>query len=86
MCYQLISSGTPAISLDMRSPLFFTMCSYALWDCQTLFRNWVIVKVVFECMTKHGMECNLPLIDNMRDISGALELVKFECAWPCQHD
>jgi hypothetical protein len=57
MCYQLLSSGTPAGSLDLRSPLFLTMCSCALWDCQMLLRNWVVIKVVFGCMTKHEMGC-----------------------------
>jgi hypothetical protein len=46
MCHQLALSGTPARSLDLRSPLFLTMCSCALWDCQTLLRNWVVIKVV----------------------------------------
>jgi hypothetical protein len=57
MCHQLVSSGTPARSLDMRSSLFLTMCSYALWDYQTLIRNSVVIKVVFWCMMKHGMGC-----------------------------
>jgi hypothetical protein len=29
----------------------------ALWDCQMLLRNWVVIKVVFGCMMKHGMGC-----------------------------
>jgi hypothetical protein len=28
-----------------------------------------------------GSRCNLPLLDNMRDISGPLELAGFESAW-----
>jgi hypothetical protein len=55
MCHQLVSSGTPARSLDLRSPLFLTMCSCVLWDCQTLLHNWIVIKVVFWCMTKYGM-------------------------------
>jgi hypothetical protein len=57
MCHQLVSNGTPARSLGLRSLLFLIMRSCALWDCQTLFRNWVVIKVVFECMMKHRMEC-----------------------------
>jgi hypothetical protein len=57
MCHQLFSSGTPTRSLDLRSSLFLTMYSCALWDCQTLLRNWVVIKVIFGCMTKHGMGC-----------------------------
>jgi hypothetical protein len=57
MCHQLVSSGTPARSLDLRSSLFLTMCSCALWDCQMLLYNWVVTKVVFGCMTKHGIGC-----------------------------
>jgi hypothetical protein len=42
-------------------------------------------------MMKHGMsyewiKIEFPLLDNMRDISGPLELVGFESAWQCQHD
>jgi hypothetical protein len=57
MCHQLVSSGTPARSLDLRSPLFLTMRSCALWDYQTLLHNWVAIKIVFECMMKHEMGC-----------------------------
>jgi hypothetical protein len=44
-----------ARSLDLRLSLFFTMCSCVLWDCQTLLRNWVVIKVVIGCMTKYGI-------------------------------
>jgi hypothetical protein len=37
--------------------LFFTMRSYTLWYNQTLLRNLVVIKVVFECMMKHEMGC-----------------------------
>jgi hypothetical protein len=57
MCHQLVSSGTPARSLDLRSPLFPTKCSCALWDCQMLLHNWVVIKVVFGCMMKYEMGC-----------------------------
>jgi hypothetical protein len=39
MCHQLFSSGTPTKSVNLRSPLFLTMCSYAFWDPQSLRRN-----------------------------------------------
>jgi hypothetical protein len=55
MCHQLISRGTPTRSLDLRSSLFLTMYSYALWDFQMLLHNWVVIKVVFGCMIKHVM-------------------------------
>ena len=55
MCHQLVSSGIPAKSLDLRSPLFLTMCNGTLWGCQTLLRNWVAIKVVSGCIMKHGM-------------------------------
>jgi hypothetical protein len=85
MCHQLVSSGTPTRSIDLRSPLFPTIYSCALWDCQTLLHNSVVTKVVFGCMMKHTMGCewikmNLPLLDNRRDISGPLELDGFESA------
>ena len=57
MCHQSVSSVTPARSLDLRSPLFLTMRSCVLWDFQTLLRNWVVIKVVFGCMMKHGLGC-----------------------------
>jgi hypothetical protein len=57
MDHQLVSSGTLARSLDPRSSLFLTMCSGALWECQTLLRNWIVIEVVFGCMMKHGMGC-----------------------------
>jgi hypothetical protein len=57
MCHQLVSNGTPGRSLDLRLPLFFTMCSCALWNYQTLLRNWVVIKVVFGCMMKYEMRC-----------------------------
>jgi hypothetical protein len=87
----MVSSGTPARSLDLRLPLFLTMCSCALWGCQTLLRNWIVIKVVFGCMTKHGIDvsrsrCNFSLLDNRRDISWPLEVVGFESALPCQYD
>jgi hypothetical protein len=57
MCDQSVSSGTPARSLDLRSPLFLTMRSCALSDYQTLLHNWVVIKVVFGWMMKYGMGC-----------------------------
>jgi hypothetical protein len=57
MCYQLVLSGIPAESLDLRSPLFLTMHSGALWGCQLPLRNWVAIKVVFGCIMKNGMGC-----------------------------
>jgi hypothetical protein len=57
MCHQLVSSGTPARCLDLRLSLFLTMRSCALWDWQTLLHSWVVIKVVFGCMTKHRMGC-----------------------------
>jgi hypothetical protein len=57
MCHQLVSSGTLARSLALRSPLFLTMCSCALWDCHTLLHNWVVIKVDFGCMMKYVMGC-----------------------------
>ena len=57
MCHQLVSSGIPAKSLDLRSPLFLTMCNGAFWGCQTLLRNWVVTKVAYRCVMKHGMGC-----------------------------
>jgi hypothetical protein len=67
------------------------MCSCALWDYQTLLHNWVVIKVVFGCMMKHGMGCErikmeFSLLDNGQDISGSLKLVGFESVWPCQYD
>jgi hypothetical protein len=55
ICHQLVSSDTPTKSIDLRSPLFLTVCSYAFWDFQTLLRNLVVIKVVFGPITKHGM-------------------------------
>jgi hypothetical protein len=49
----------PARSLDLRSPLFLTVYSCALWDYKTLLRNWVDIKVVCACMMKHGVGCEL---------------------------
>jgi hypothetical protein len=57
MCHHLVLSDTPARSLDLRSPLFLTICSCALWDCQTLLCNWIVIKIVFGCMTNHGLGC-----------------------------
>ena len=57
MYHQLVTSNIPTKSLDLRSPLFFTMRSGALWGFQTLLRNWVAIKVVFGCMMKHGLGC-----------------------------
>jgi hypothetical protein len=57
MCHELVSSGTTTRSLYLRSPLFLTMCSCALWDCQTLLCNWVVIKVIFGCITKYEMGC-----------------------------
>jgi hypothetical protein len=40
-----------------------------------VLRNWVVIKVVFGCVTKwdvSGSRWNLPLLDNMRDISRPL--------------
>ena len=58
-CHQLVSIGIPAESLDLKSPLFLTMCNDALWDCQTLLCNWVTIKIVLGpgYIMKHGMEC-----------------------------
>jgi hypothetical protein len=55
MYHQLVLSGIPTRSLDLRSILFLTRCSCALLDCQTLLGNWVVIKVVFESMTNDGM-------------------------------
>ena len=55
MCHQLVSSDTPTRSLDLRSSLFLTVHSGALWGCQTLLHNWVAIKAVFGCIMKHGM-------------------------------
>ena len=66
--------------LNLRLPLIPRMCSGILWGCQMLFRNWVVIKVVFGFVIKHvvGYEqsrWNLPLFDNGRYISGPLEIV-----------
>jgi hypothetical protein len=50
-------NGIPTESFDLRSPLFLTMRSAALWGYQTPLRNWVAIKVVFGCILKHGMGC-----------------------------
>jgi hypothetical protein len=55
ICHQLVSSGTLARSLDLRSPLFLTMCSCALWCCEMQLHNWVVIKVVFGCIMNYGM-------------------------------
>jgi hypothetical protein len=39
MYHQLVLSGIPTRSLDLRSILFLTRCSCALLDCQTLLGN-----------------------------------------------
>ena len=57
MCHQLVSSGIPAESLDLRSTLFLTMRNDALWGCQTLLCNWVTIKIVLGYIMKYGMEC-----------------------------
>ena len=57
ICHQLVSSDTPTRSLDLRSSLFLTVHSCALWSCQTLLRNWVATKAIFGCIMKHGMGC-----------------------------
>jgi len=91
MCHQLVSSDTPTRSLDLRSSLFLTVRSGALWGCQTLLRNWVAIKAVFECFMKHGMGCvrikmEFAPPNNGRDISVLLEIVGLGSAWPCQCD
>ena len=45
-----------------------------------LFSNWVVIKVIFGFVMKYVVKCegsrwNLPLLDNMRDISRSLEVV-----------
>jgi hypothetical protein len=80
MCHQLVSSGIPAKSLDLRSPLFLTIRSGALWSYQTPLNNSVAIKVVFGCIMKHGWDVsgsrwNFPLLDNGRDISEPLDAV-----------
>ena len=84
----MVSSDIRAESLDLRSPLFLTMRNGALWGCQTPFRNWVAIKVAFGCIMKHGMGCERIKMEFAppRDISGPLEIVGFESAWPCQSD
>jgi hypothetical protein len=51
------------------------MCSCALWDCQTLLHNWVVIKVVFGCVVKHGMGCERIKIEfNPSLITGDISL------------
>jgi hypothetical protein len=54
----MVLSGTPTRFLDLRLPLLLTMRSCVLWDWQTLLHNWVVIKVVFEYIMKHGMGCD----------------------------
>ena len=91
MCHQLVSSDTPTRSLDLRSSLFLTVHSGALWGCQTLLHNWVAIKAVFGCIMKHGMgfvriKMELAPPNNGRDISRSLEIVGLGSEWACQCD
>jgi hypothetical protein len=53
LCHQVFSSGIPVRSLDMRLPLFLTIRSDPFWGYQTLFYNWICIKVGFKCTVKH---------------------------------
>jgi predicted metalloprotease len=75
MCHQLVSSGIPAESFDLRSPFFLTVRSGTLWGYQTPLHNWVAIKVVFWCIMKHG---EISLSPSMR--------LDQEGAWSCQSD
>ena len=91
MCHQLVSSDTPTRFLDLRSSLFLTVHSGALWSCQTMLRNWVAITAVFGCIMKHGMGCvrikmEFAPPNNGRDMSVLLEIVGLGSAWPCQSD
>lgn len=57
----------PSGSLDLRSSLILRMCNSTLRGCQTLLRNWVVIKVAFGYVMKHVVGCersrrNLPLL------------------------
>ena len=72
LCHKALSSDTPAKSFDLRSPLFLIVRSGVLRGYQMLHRNWVVIKVTFGCVVKHGWDMsgsrwNLPLSHNKRD-------------------
>ena len=88
MCHQALSSGIPADSFDLRSPLILNMRNGMLWGYQTLLRNWVVIKVAFGCIVKHdwdvsGSRWDLPLLHNGRDCLWAPRGGRILNAWPC---
>ena len=65
------------------------MCKSTLRGCQTLHRNWVVIKVAFGYALKHGEECDWsdmgfapPNITGEMSLGPSLWSDK-ESVWPC---